>query len=299
MADIPTQPAPQLSSGLPGVRRWPRTGLMLLDKSFYVVAAAAVIWFVYYLVTFTTQNGQNRLLLDGPPFLQFTGVTLLVSLFSIVVATLFGFIGALGRLSRFRVLRWLAATYVEVVRGTPLYVQLLIWYYPIAQLLANVGFDPFTVAFKFMTLLQSNSLVPDALNGYFYGILGLSFNYGAYLTEVFRAGIQGVDKGQTEAALSLGLNGRQVMRHIILPQAIRITVPPFTNYFITLIQDSSFLSLLGVFELEHFTSLLAQPLNEFSQKMFVFVLGAAFYFAICFPLGRLARFLESRMAIAY
>jgi ABC-type amino acid transport system permease subunit len=79
----------------------------------------------------------------------------------------------------------------------------------------------------------------------------LSFNYGAYLTEVFRTGIESVDKGQTEAALSLGLNTRQVVRHIVLPQAIRITVPPFTNYFITLIQDSALLSILSVIELEH------------------------------------------------
>jgi ABC-type amino acid transport system permease subunit len=127
----------------------------------------------------------------------------------------------------------------------------------------------------------------------------LSFNYGAYLTEVFRTGIENIDKGQAEAALSLGLNGGQVMRRIILPQAIRITIPPFTNYFITLIQDSSLLSIISVFELEHITIILAEPQTNANVKMFVFVFGALFYLVLCFPLGRLARYLESRMAVAY
>src|SRR5438105_5329636 len=107
------------------------------------------------------------------------------------------------------------------------------------------GFDPFTIAFQVMTVLQNNSLVPNEFNAYFYGIIGLSFNYGAYLTEVFRTGIESVDKGQTEAALSLGMKSRQTMRHIVLPQAVRITIPPFTNYFITLVQDSALLTVLG------------------------------------------------------
>ena len=120
------------------------------------------------------------------------------------------------------------------MRGTPILVQLLLWYYGIGQLLSTHGFDPYTLAFNFMTVFQSNSLVPLAFSGFFYGVIGLSFDYGAYLTEVFRTGIESVNKGQTEAALSLGMNSRQSMRHIVLPQAIRITIPPFTNYFITL-----------------------------------------------------------------
>src|SRR5437899_11860071 len=121
------------------------------------------------------------------------------------------------------------------------------------------GFDPYTIAFQVMTVLQNNSLVPNEFNAYFYGIIGLSFNYGAYLTEVFRTGIQSVQAGQTEAALSLGLNSGQTMRRIVLPQAIRITIPPFTNYFITLIQDSALLSILSVIELDHQTFAFALP----------------------------------------
>ena len=150
-----------------------------------------------------------------------------------------------------------------------------------------------------MTTLQSNSLVPDAFSAYFYGVTGLSFNYGAYLTEVFRSGIETTNKGQTEAALSLGLNPRQAMRHIVLPQAVRITIPPFTNYFITLIQDSALLSVLGVVELEQTTGSFAYPLLDPNKKLFIFILGALLYFVICYPLSLLARSLEARMALAY
>ncbi len=127
----------------------------------------------------------------------------------------------------------------------------------------------------------------------------MSFNYGAYLTEVFRTGIESVNKGQTEAALSLGLKSNQVMRHIVLPQAIRITIPPFTNYFITLIQDSALLSALSVIELEHQTFSLALPQTDANIKLFVFIFGALFYLALCYPLSLLARYLEARMAVAY
>jgi His/Glu/Gln/Arg/opine family amino acid ABC transporter permease subunit len=294
MADISKQRSPGLSAGLLKPKRWPRTGLVVLDKLFYVVAIAAVTWFIYYLFSF-----QKQLLLYTPFFFQYAGATLIIALISMVFATIFGFIGALGRRSRFFVFRWLATMYVEVIRGTPALVQLLIWYYGIGLVFSNLGFDPHNAAFNFMTVFQSNSLVPDAFNAYFYGILGLSFNYGAYLTEVFRTGIENIDKGQAEAALSLGLNGGQVMRRIILPQAIRITIPPFTNYFITLIQDSSLLSIISVFELEHITIILAEPQTNANVKMFVFVFGALFYLVLCFPLGRLARYLESRMAVAY
>lgn len=271
-----------------------RGRLVTLDYLFYALAALALFAFIYYLYTFRQLAG-----LYLPVFLQGTLTTLVISLLSIVLATIFGFVGALGRLSRFSPIRWLAITYVEVVRGTPVLVQLLLWYYGVGFVLSSIGFDPYSAAFQFMTALQNNSLVPDAFNGYFYGILGLSFNYGAYLTEVFRTGIETVDKGQTEAGLSLGLNSRQIMRHIVLPQAIRITIPPFTNYFITLIQDSALLSVLSLIELEHVTYALALPQINADNKMFVFILGALFYLILCYPLSLLARYFERRMAVAY
>lgn len=295
MADISRRPFEQViarSKDHTLVR--PRSWLVGLDYLFYVLVAVAIVAFFYYLYSYN-----HLLLLYLPVFLQGTLVTLVISIISAILAIIFGFIGAMGRLSRFPVIRWIATAYVEMIRGTPVLVQLLLWYYGVGYVLSNIGFDPYGSAFQFMTLLQNNSLVPDAFNGYFYGIIGLSFNYGAYLTEVFRTGIESVDKGQTEAALSLGFHSRQIMRHIVLPQAIRITVPPFTNNFITLIQDSALLSVLSVVELEHETYGLALPQIDPNNKLFVFVFGALFYLILCYPLSLLARYFESKMAVAY
>jgi len=271
--------------------------LTVINSLFYVVVMLAIIAFGYYLYTF--QRDQGLLTLYLPFLLQGAEVTIVVSLISMVLATIFGFIGALARLSHFAPIRWIATIYVEVVRGTPILVQLLLWYYGVGYVLSSIGFDPFSIAFQAMTALQSNSLVPDQFNGYFYRIIGLSCNYGAYLTEVFRTGIESVNKGQTEAALSLGLNSRQTMRRIVLPQAIRNTIPPFTNYFITLIQDSALLAVLSVIELDHQTFALALPQTDANVKFFVFVLGALLYLVMCYPLSLVARFLESRFARAY
>ncbi len=283
----------QRTVGEPGKSVWN----IISDSLFYLVVLVAVGVFVYYLYTF--QRDRGVLTLYFPVLLDGARVTLIVSILSMVLATIFGFIGSLGRLSRFAPTRWLATVYVEVVRGTPILVQLLLWYYGVGYVLSTIGFDPYSIVFQAMTVLQSNSLVPDQFNAYFYGIIALSFNYGAYLTEVFRTGIESVSKGQTEAALSLGLNSRQTMRHIVLPQAFRITIPPFTNYFITLVQDSALLSVLAVIELDHQTFANALTQTDANVKMFVFVLGALLYLAICYPLSLLARFLETRFARAY
>lgn len=274
----------------PGTRNW----LPVINTLYYVVLAAALVGFGYYLY-----SNLSLITLYLPFLLQAAGLTISISVVSMVLALILGLIGALARLSRFAPLRAIAFVYVEVVRGTPILVQLLLWNFGIGNLLSAHGFDPYTLAFNLMTVLQSNSLVPVYFSALFYGILGLSFNYGAYLTEVFRTGIESVNKGQTEAALSLGMNSRQTMRHIVLPQAIRITIPPFTNYFITLIQDSALLLVLGVTELEQTTGAFADPLIDPSQKLFIYILGALIYLAICYPLSLLARLLEARLGRAY
>ena len=271
-----------------------RNRLVILDYVFYVLLAAALAAFLYYLYTF-----RDTITLFLPFLLQAAGLTIILSVVSMVLAVIFGFIGALGRLSRFAPLRWIATVYVEVIRGTPILVQLLLWGFGIGLVLSQIGFDPFTIAFQIMTALQNNSLVPNEFNAYFFGVIGLSFNYGAYLTEVFRTGIESVQKGQTEAALSLGLNSSQTMRRIVLPQAIRITIPPFTNYFITLVQDTALLSIFGVVELQQATGSFADPQLDANVKFFIYILGALIYLAICYPLALLARYLEARLGRAY
>lgn len=277
-----------------GVEPKSRNWLPVINALYYVVLAVALLGFGYYLYT-----NLSLITLYLPYLLQAAGLTLGISVVSMILAVIFGLIGALARLSRFAPVRAIALVYVEVVRGTPILVQLLFWYFGVNQLLLSHGFDPHAIAYNFMTLLQNNSLVPVKFSALFYGVIGLSFNYGAYLTEVFRAGIQTVDRGQTEASLSLGMNSRQTMRHIVLPQAIRITLPPFTNYFITLIQDSALLSVLGVTELEQTTGSFADPLINPNEKLFLYILGALIYLVICYALSLLARFFERRFARAY
>lgn len=289
----------------PKPRRW----LVIFDYLFYLVlllAAAGFVYYIYYYLSTPLINSLSGKLSAStwiPILLQKTGITIAISLASMVLATIFGFLGALGRLSRFAPVRWLALVYVEIIRGTPILVQLLFWYFGIAQFLLAAGFDPYNVTWNLLTVFQSNSLIynmtPSLFDAFFWGIIGLSFNYGAYLTEVFRTGIETVEKGQTEAALSLGFNSRQTMRKVILPQALRITLPPFTNYFITLIQDSALLSILGVTELEQEIGALADPQNNAALKLFIYVFGAIFYFVVCYSLSLLARYLESRFAKAY
>jgi polar amino acid transport system permease protein len=284
----------QQSQTITGVESRPRNWLPVINALYYVVLALLLLGFGYYL-----NLNLSLITLYLPFLLQAAGVTVGISVVSMALALVLGLIGALARLSRFATLRGIATVYVEVVRGTPIFVQLLLWYFGIGQVLSNHGFDPYTIAFNFMTVLQNNSLVPLAFSGFFYGIIGLSFAYGAYLTEVFRTGIESVDKGQAEAALSLGMSSRQSMRQIVLPQAVRITIPPFTNYFISLIQDSALLTVLGVAELEQTTGAFADPLLDPNQKLFIYILGAMIYLAICYPLSLLARFLERHLGRAY
>jgi His/Glu/Gln/Arg/opine family amino acid ABC transporter permease subunit len=277
-----------------GVEPRTRSWLPVINAFYYVVLALLLLAFGYYLYSYL-----GLITLYLPYLLEAAGVTIGISVVSMVLAMILGLIGALARLSRFAPLRWIAVVYVEVVRGTPILVQLLLWYFGIGKLLSGLGFDPYTIAFNIMTVFQNNSLVPLAFSGFFYGTLGLSFAYGAYLTEVFRTGIESVDRGQTEAGLSLGMNSAQSMRHIVLPQAIRITIPPFTNYFITLIQDSALLTVLGVAELDQTTGAFADPFIDPNKKLFIYILGAMIYLAICYPLSLLSRFLEGRLGRAY
>ncbi len=154
-------------------------------------------------------------------------ITILVSASSIAVAIVFAVIGALGRLSDRPVVYALASFYVSLVRGTPLIVQILFIYLALPQIWDGFAGIPTLVL----------------------GVFALAFNYGAYMTEVFRAGIQAIPRGQLEAAAALGMTDRMTMRRVILPQAIRIVTPAIGNEFIAMIKDSALVSLLGVQEL--------------------------------------------------
>ena len=159
-----------------------------------------------------------------PFFLGGIPLTIFVSVASIFFATIFALIGALGRISTNPVIYGVATLYVSLVRGTPLVVQIF---------------------FVYSALPQFGIVLPAIVAGVF----ALSFNYGAYMTEVFRAGIQAVPRGQLEAAAALGMTDRHRMRRIVLPQAVRIVIPAIGNEFIAMIKDSALVSFVALQEL--------------------------------------------------
>ena len=227
-----------------------------------------------------------------------TLITLIGSLVSIVLAMILAVPTAFARISKNSLLRSVSTFYVETIRGTPLLLQLFVWFYGASLLLLYLfNFNANTVIYNLMTALNSNSLLPSAgVANLFFAVIGLSFNYGAYLSEVIRAGIEAVDHGQIEAAQVLGLSQFQIARFVTLPQALRIMIPPLTNNFITLIQDSSFWQVLGVYELSLVILTLTQPISDPTARWGMYALELGIYFVICYSLAFAAGRIESRLS---
>jgi polar amino acid transport system substrate-binding protein len=197
------------------------------------------------------------------------GMTLLLSVTAMALAVAGGLVLALCVLYGPLPLRGLARVYIEVIRGTPLLIQLYLIYYGLPRI--GISLPPFTAA-----------------------VLGLGLNYAAYEAENYRAGVQSVPMGQMEAALSLGLSRGQALRYIILPQALRLTIPPVTNDFVSLLKDSSIVSVITMVELTKVFGELAMINFDF---MGVGLLTALVYFVIGLPFVRLARHIEHRLKI--
>lgn len=203
-----------------------------------------------------------------PTLLRGAALTMALTGASMALALVIGLAAALGKLTPVAPVRWVAYWYVEIIRGTPLLVQLFLIYFGLPQY--GIQLDPFVA-----------------------GVLGLSINYGAYLAEVYRAGIQSIAQGQREAGESLGMGRAQIMRWIILPQAFKVVIPPIGNYFISLIKDSALASTITVAELMRAANLeVAQTFRSFD----IYLLVAAMYFALSFPISRLLQRLERRQA---
>lgn len=151
---------------------------------------------------------------------QGIGLTLLLAFLSISLAIVLALLGALGRLSRFPPAYALSTFYVSLIRGTPLLLQIIFFFLALPQL-------------------------GIVLRGFWAGVLALGINYGAYMTEIMRAGIQSVGIGQREAAQAIGMTPPQVMRRIVLPQALRVVIPPIGNEFIAMLKDTALISVTG------------------------------------------------------
>jgi polar amino acid transport system permease protein len=214
--------------------------------------------------------------------------TVFISVISIIGAIILAFLSALGRLSRNPVAYAISTFYVSLIRGTPLIVQIFILYFGLPQI--NQQLVKLIPDFEQQFSLLSNLLLLPALPT---GILALSINYGAYMTEVFRAGIQSVSKGQTEAATALGMTPGQTMWRIVLPQAVRIIIPPVGNDFIAMTKDSALVSVIGVQELLW----RAQKVGvQNFRSMETLLIAAGIYWVLTIVLQAVQSRIEKRLA---
>ncbi len=202
-----------------------------------------------------------------PRLLKGALVTVELSALSMVIAVVLGLGLALVRLYGAAPLRWLATIYIEVVRGTPLLIQLYLIYYG----LPNLGLR---------------------LNAFVAAVLGLGLNYAAYGAENYRAGIQGIHRGQMEAALALGMPRWLALRCVVIPQALRLVIPPVTNDFIALFKDSSLVSVITMVELTKEYGMIA---TETYDYMGVGLMTAALYFGLSYPASLFANYLERKL----
>ncbi len=209
------------------------------------------------------------------------GYTLLVSAAAITVAIILALFGALGRLSKNPIANGIATFYVSFIRGTPLLVQIYLWYLGLPQIGQQLEALGLTGAQRLLTL----PAIPA-------GILALGVCYGAYMTETFRAGIQSISKGQTEAAYSVGMTSSQNMRRIILPQAIRVVIPPIGNDFVAMLKDSSMVSVMGVWELTYRATRMGR---RYFRSLETLTVAAIIYWVMCIVLQTLQARLEAHM----
>jgi polar amino acid transport system substrate-binding protein len=202
-----------------------------------------------------------------PLLLRGAVVTVGLSVVAMALAVAVGLAVVLTRLYAVAPLRWLAQAYVEVMRGTPLLIQLFLIYYGLPE-------------------------IGIRLNAFFAAILGLGLNYAASEAENYRAGIQAIPKGQTEAALALGMSRWQCLRRIILPQAFRLVIPPMTNDFIAMFKDSSIVSVITMVELTKVYGMLAMSTYDYIG---LGLMTAGIYFALSYPASIFANHLEKRL----
>lgn len=204
--------------------------------------------------------------------------TLSLSALTVVFGFILALIIALVRLSKVRPFDWLATAYVEVFRATPMLVQLFIVYYVI---FANVTLP----SFKLFGFIRFERFLP--------GVVALSMNSGAYLSEIIRAGIQSIDHGQTEAARSLGLTGVQTMKSIILPQAIKNILPAIANEFVTIIKESSICYTIGVQEIMYAVNATKGATYRIAEPL---IIATLVYFCLTFPTSKIIAYFERRMS---
>ncbi len=207
--------------------------------------------------------------------------TLLLALFAVIIGTTIGLVLALLKISKYKMARFAASTWIEFIRGTPLLVQLFIVYYGLQSL-----------GIRFPEIPAMNRILGINFSDFMSGVITLGLNSSAYVGEIFRAGIQAVDRGQSEAGRSLGLSNGMTMRYIIIPQAIRNILPALGNEFIVVIKESSIVSIIGIADLMYRADTIRG--NTF-LPFEPLIIAALMYFMMTFPLSKLMGKLEKRM----
>jgi len=260
-------PTPEELGRVPGAELSSR-----LDPWWWLVAAVAAI--IILLAVFK-QDPYWRILLfvrDG------LAITVLLTVASFVFIILVGLIGGLGRIAKNPVIHLIATLYVEIVRGIPLLVQLIWWYFAAPVVIQAAG-----------RLLHIPAVANYQSNAILLAVIGLVVCYAAYMSEIFRAGIQSIHKGQMEAARSLGMTYMQSMRYVILPQALRVVLPPVGNEFIMLIKDTSLVSVVAVADL---TRRGREYMSAHFNPIEVWTLVALLYLILTLFSARLIAWLE-------
>jgi polar amino acid transport system permease protein len=238
--------------------------------------------FVVLAVFFAAFQFNVPFMLEWLPYiLGGVPLTILICVLGIVLAVPLALLGALGRVSKNSVFYGISSLYVSFIRGTPIIVQIF---------------------FIYLGLPQLAQYAPPQLQGLFYlgtvtsGVLALGINYGAYMAEIFRAGIQSVGHGQIEAAQALGMTRAQTMRRIVLPQAVRVIIPPTGNEFIAMIKDSALVGIVGTQELFFRASKIGR---QYFQNLETLVVAALIYWALTSIFSYFQGRLERRLSKGY
>jgi polar amino acid transport system permease protein len=237
-----------------------------LIKAVNFLLAFAVLSALFYLVFFTQNYHWEALDTYRIVFLKGWGTTVWIACVSLIVSFLIGLITNLFHRSQFLILRYLAKIYIEVIRGTPLLVQLLFFFYVVAS---TLGID----------------------NRFFVGILTLSLFSGAYIAEIFRSGMESVRKTMLESAQAIGLTPWQTYRYVIYPISIRQILPPLAGQFASIIKDSSLLSILGISEFTYAAQQISSASYSTLECYFPLAIG---YLILTFPISFLSKFLEKK-----
>jgi polar amino acid transport system permease protein len=268
---VETKPTPeeQVLSKIPGSELSARP-----DAWWWLVVS--VVALVGYLVAFHPDPYRRIFVFVWDGLL----LTIFVTVTSFLLVLFAGLIAGLGRLSKNRLIFGLTSLYVELIRGIPLLVQLLWWFFAFPMIIQNVGRS---LNFSALAAFQP---APVAM-----AIFGLVFCYGAYMSEIYRAGIQSIPRGQMEAARSLGMNYFQAMRYVILPQAVKVILPPVGNEFIALLKDSSLISAVAVADMtrrgREFTASTFMPIETY-------MMIALLYLVLTLVSARIVTWIENR-----